>query len=239
MKKLALVWVGVWIITSVLPGAALAQQDECYQKGGIWDPDTGRCMISEGVRIDINYPVLMLRYPLAEQVIDEYLTGLRTNFLSAYNDPAKLPSVVNLWSLNVDFEVFWFSETIAGIKFRIDDYTGGAHGNTYFQTFTFDFRQERVLALEDLFRTGIDPYPTLYPLVRENLVAQLGADAEAAWIDQGTGLDPLNYQHFVITPDGLTFFFPPYQVIAYAWGPLTVTIPLAQIAGILAPPFTG
>jgi hypothetical protein len=43
----------------------------------------------------------------------------------------------------------------------------------------------------------------------------------------------------VITPDALTFFFPPYQVAAYAAGPQTVSIPLAQLGALLAPPFAG
>ena len=45
--------------------------------------------------------------------------------------------------------------------------------------------------------------------------------------------------NFAVTPDALIFYFAPYQVAAYAAGPQTVQIPLAQISGVLAPPFNG
>ena len=33
------------------------------------------------------------------------------------------------------------------------------------------------------------------------------------------------------------FFFPPYQLAAYAAGPQTISLPLSQIAGVLAPAY--
>ncbi|HVO71034.1 MAG TPA: RsiV family protein [Aggregatilineaceae bacterium] len=58
-------------------------------------------------------------------------------------------------------------------------------------------------------------------------------------IHQGTGENPDNYKSWTITPDGLTFYFDPYQVAAYVAGTQTVTIPLAQLSAILAAPFNG
>ncbi len=83
----------------------------------------------------------------------------------------------------------------------------------------------------------MDPLATIAPLVQASLAAQLGDMADAAWIEEGASPDPANYQDWLLTPEALTFIFEPYQVAAYAAGPQTVSIPLTEIAGLLAPQF--
>jgi hypothetical protein len=89
---------------------------------------------------------------------------------------------------------------VLSLKFTISDYTGGAHGNLYFQTYTFDLVQSRIFTLNDLFLPGIDPLATLAPIVQADLAAQMGEFADPTWIQEGT--DSLDeYVSFVITPD--------------------------------------
>jgi hypothetical protein len=219
-------------------GTGLAQDDKCFEKGGFWDPEQERCVVKSGIEIDIKYPLEIVTYPFVEQTVDEFLFSTRSRYVSDFVEYGMAAWSPGLWGLYIDYEIFQYSPDVLSLKFTISDYTGGAHGNLYFQTYTFDLVQSRILTLNELFLPGIDPLATLAPIVQADLAAQMGEFADPTWIQEGT--DSLDeYVSFVITLDSLVFFFPPYQVNAYAAGPQTVQIPLAQISAILAPPFNG
>ena len=219
-------------------GTAQAQAgDKCFQKGGAWDAATGRCTMHAGVEIDINYPLDLADGGLMESTIDAYLLDLRTGFLSDFGDYGLVDSAGQPWTLNVDDETFAFSPEVLSLKFTVATYTGGAHGNVVFKTFVFDLAENRVLALADLFQPGVDPLATIAPLVHDLALAQMSDMSDPNWIATGTAPLPENYQSFVLTSDALVFFFPPYQLAAYAAGPQTISLPLSQIAGVLAPAY--
>jgi hypothetical protein len=233
--------IAILVIAVIGAGTAAAQDgqsDQCFAKGGMFDTQQQKCVIKSGIEIDINYPLEVTAYPLVEQTANSFLTGIRSQYV---NDFASMGADVyspGPWGLYIDYEIAQFSPDVLSLKFTISDYTGGAHGNLYFQTYTFDLAQNRVLALSDLFQPGVDILGTLAPIVQQDLTAQIGDYTDAQWIQDGTNsLDA--YVSFAVTPDALVFYFPPYQVAAYAAGPQTVQIPLAQISGVLAPPFNG
>jgi hypothetical protein len=225
-------------------GAASAQDgqggqtDQCYAKGGQYDTAQQKCVIKSGIEIDINYPLEVAQYPFVEQTVDSFLTDIRSQYIGNFASTGADVYSPGPWGLYIDYEIVQFSPDVLSLKFTISDYTGGAHGNLYFQTYTFDLAQNRVLALSDLFQPGTDILGTLEPIVQQDLAAQLGEYADTQMIQAGTSsLD--GYASFAVTPDTLVFYFAPYDVAAYAAGPQTVEIPLAQISGILAPPFNG
>jgi hypothetical protein len=139
--------------------------------------------------------------------------------------------------LSIGYDEYRFSNDIISLLFTISDYTGGAHPNSYYRTFTFDLVEEHVLTLDDVFVNTADALSVISPLVQQNLLTQAGDMSDPTWIEQGTGFVPENYQNFAITPDELIFFFPPYQVAAYAAGPQEVHLPLEQIGSVLAAAF--
>ena len=65
-------------------------------------------------------------------------------------------------------------------------YTGGAHGNTGYSTWTYDSVSGTVYRLEDIFTSGKVPLQLLHSLVKEQLQRKL-PHADPAWIDEGTG----------------------------------------------------
>lgn len=222
---------------SGVPGAA-AQADPCQQKGGTWDAAQQKCTQAATVQIQIDYPLTLSQNPVAGPVIDQFLQKQRQDFFTPLADPMFYYSPGPL-TLTITYEEIPFSADITTLKFTIDTYLGGPHPNMLYQTFTFDLKGQRVLTLNDLFLPGSNPLTVIDPIVEQSLKTQLGDYADATMIQQGTGTDPANYQNFTITPDGLTFFFPPYQVAPYVAGPQTVTIPLASLSTILAAPFNG
>lgn len=232
-------WIWVMLLASGLLAAlpAAAQEDACYAKNGVWNPDEARCDMQSGVTVNLVYPLELVGTGIAEETVDNFLNETRTQFIQSYAPDWFLPAYANYWSLNITYDLFQFASDIQSVKLNLSDYTGGAHPNLNFQTFTFDLTQQKVLALEDIFQDGVNPWPLLAPLVQQNITEQLGDAADARWIQEGTGENPDNYRNFALTPDALVFFFPPYQVVAYAYGPVTVEIPLAAISGLLKPEF--
>lgn len=224
----------VLVVLSVL--SVQAQDDPCMATGGFWDAETGRCTIASGVMIDISYPPMEAEF--ATTIVHDFLNELQSAIVGMYAevyDPIweRFP-----WALTVTSETYEFSETITSVNFNVYQYTGGAHGNTFFATFIFDLENERVLGFDDLFLEGVNPLETLFPIVQASLEAQLADyDPDLQWIEDGTGLNPSNYLNVVVSEEALIFFFIPYQVGPYAFGPQQVSIPLSALNVILAPPF--
>jgi len=64
-----------------------------------------------------------------------------------------------------------------------------------------------------------------------------GPDAlsDRDWIARGAAPVAINFEDFALLHDSLHLEFPSYQVAAYAAGPQTVDIPLAQLASVMRP----
>jgi hypothetical protein len=233
--------VAALIISASLPRAA-AQEDDCLQKGGMWDTAQQKCLIDVGITIKIDYPLDLSKTAFIGQVVNQFLAEQRTAFLSPLTEERLYYSPGPL-TLQIDYDTSNFSDQIVNLKFTVYSFQGGAHGTTTTTTYTFDLGQQRVLSLSDLFVPGSDPLSEIGPLVEADLDARLTTDlahlSDADWIHQGTGENPDNYRSWTITPDGLTFYFDAVQVAAYVAGTQTVTIPLAQLSDILVPPFNG
>ncbi|MFA6414606.1 MAG: RsiV family protein [Candidatus Paceibacterota bacterium] len=109
--------------------------------------------------------------------------------------------------------------------------TLGAHGNTFFKTFTFDTTNGALLNLADLF-TGAY-LSTLSTLAREKLPAIIGEGADTAFIQGGTTPEDKNFANFFFDNQDIVFVFPPYAVAPYSSGPQTLYIPLSELTSIL------
>jgi hypothetical protein len=241
-QRLIISGVMVALIVAASVSGAVAQDDDCLQKGGMWDAAQQKCLINVAITVKIDYPLDLAKTAFIGQVVDQFLADQRTAFLSPLTEDRLYYSPGPL-TLQIDYDTSNFSDQIVNLKFTVYAFAGGAHGNTTTTTYTFDLGQQRVLSLSDLFVPGADPLSVIGPLVEADLNARLTADlahlSDANWIHQGTGENPDNYKSWTITPDSLTFYFDPIQVAAYVAGTQTVTIPLAQLSSILASPFNG
>lgn len=116
--------------------------------------------------------------------------------------------------------------------YTIDEYSGGAHGMTYFKTFVFDTTTGKKLSLADLFTPGTNYLSELSTAARAQLPRVIGPDADAQMIASGTTPDEKNFENFFIDNHNIVFLFPPYQVAAYAQGPVTLQIPTSALPGL-------
>lgn len=139
-------------------------------------------------------------------------------------------------TLEVHYMVSSSTRTISYI-YTTYEYTGGAHNNTFFTTFTFDRTTGAPLSLSDLFAPGTDYLGALSQIARATLPAQLGALANAQMLSAGTAPDAKNFSAFFIDNSTLDILFAPYAVAPYAAGPQTLQIPLANLTNVLKPEY--
>ncbi len=228
----------VLLLACVLVGMSVpvfAQEEPCLDLGGTFDGVTNVCTFPTGLTIEIDYPAEFDSYPAATMiVIDQFLLDRQTEIVAA---AAADPAPPGPYFLSIQTDIFSFDSYVRSVLFTISEYTGGAHPNLYYTTYTFDTRDGHFIDLEDLFMTGSDPLATIFPIVQADLVAQMGVDADLTWINGGTGTTFSNYASFVLTDTALIFYFPPYQVAPYAAGAFTVEVPFSSIRAIFRPPY--
>lgn len=226
------------LLVTALPAAAQDSEQDCFDKGGTWNTDEQRCVFYLALEIDIDYPLeLTTEYPFIEQAVDRFLGQERAAFLSPLLDPEFVYYSPGPMTLYVRYETEGFSEDFLSLNFTVYTYSGGAHGMTYFETMTFYLAKEIQISLFDVFLPDAAFLEVISPMAIAALTEQLGDMADAEWIANGAGPQLENYQNWMLTPDALVFIFEAYQVAAYAAGPQTVTIPLADLQDILGPEF--
>lgn len=118
--------------------------------------------------------------------------------------------------------------------FTVYEDTLGAHGNSFFKTFTFNTGNGAALPLSSLFFTGARYLDTLSLMSRSKLPDVIGKDAtNAQMLNAGTTPDDKNFENFFLDNQELVILFAPYQVAPYAAGPQTLRIPLSELSSIL------
>ena len=173
--------------------------------------------------------------------IDEEITMLIDFLITEAEIAGEELSVIGLESkggLYISQENFSSVDDVKSTFLKVSLNTGGAHPNTFFHTWTYHKDSGEILSFSSLFQQEHNPLWTIYPIVKESLLDQMGEGANEAMIDEGTGeSDFENYQSFVLDGEKLVFFFEPYRVAPYAVGPQQVEIPFEELQVIFQPPF--
>jgi hypothetical protein len=236
MRKLGSLLFLAILLMQVAPTYAQDGSAKCAERFGVWDEATERCVFSGGIQIKLDYPIEYADNPLIDNTVSEYYSAVYSEMLGFYSESGFGGIAFAPWALDIGYETFNASETIVSLKFNVYEFTGGAHGNSFFATFTFDTAKEKLLTLDDVFVADSDPWTVIGPMAEAQIKENLGADmADDTLISQGAGTNPANYGDFVLTEDSIIFYFEPYVVAAYAAGPQEVVIPYADIQDFLNP----
>ena len=195
--------------------------------------------------IDLVYPEtgVQSEQTAIEQALKQELDDYSQNVADA--DPSLMPSLGQGYklALSVEYKKFQGAGETNSYLFTLYEDTGGAHPNYYFKSFVFD-QSGAQLALGDLFTTigthteylnQIAAIAT--PAIESQIAQRLGTDATGAVFTDGLAPTNDNYSDWVLDGSSLKFFFPPYQVAAYAAGDFEVDIPLSKLAALLKPAF--
>lgn len=121
---------------------------------------------------------------------------------------------------------------LISLYFTTYEFTGGAHGNTFYTVMNYGIvnGKPRKLALKDIFLPGTDLIHTFDSIIVEDLRkknASLVVDGELKNIDKR------HLANWILTPSGITFLYEPYAVASYAEGVFMVKVPFEQLEGKL------
>lgn len=169
---------------------------------------------------------LLVKFPVygnsqLDSVISQFVAERITEFRQYAGDEAISENWKN--DMQISYQEYFSREGIVSIVFKIYQFTGGAHGNTFIQTLLFDSKQNRVLYLKDVLPR--EKFKLIQSFVREQLHQHLEA---TDFIDDGTELWS-DFSSFAHTNEGLVFWFSPYQVAPYVYGIQKVEVPWAVI----------
>ncbi len=129
------------------------------------------------------------------------------------------------------------------VTHRLDSYafTGGAHGGTFVETFTFnkDGNGQNPVLITDLFTDSKKALDLISKKstesIKNNPTYKDGLPTD--WFDEGIAPTIENYSAFEISDDSLIIIFQQYQIMAYVYGNIEVRIPLTDLAQYLKPEY--
>lgn len=170
------------------------------------------------------------------QAVDDFVQRQVDSFTTQVLDNQEFQTQSALFAearngLHLDYTATNTERGIVSIHFTLSNYlVGGAHPNNFSGILNYDLAQERILTLDELFLPGSDYLQTLSDESVQVLNATGFMDFPA-----GAAPDPLNYQMWNVTPQGILITFDPYQVAPYAAGPQQALVSYAALAGLIDP----
>lgn len=111
------------------------------------------------------------------------------------------------------------------------EYTGGAHGISLIHYLNLDLATKSIITFEELFLPNVKD--ELTELIKQQLMKDTETDSldkEGYWSKSITPTDNIR-----ITETGVCFVYNVYEIAPYVMGPTEVTVPFAQLKGLLNP----
>ena len=130
---------------------------------------------------------------------------------------------------NTNVNINYNRDKILSFTIQRYDYTGGAHGMTTDSCFNLLIDQERFLKQEDLFdESSLDKIAALIvnQIAKENKVEKPEKLEEIGYFNVSEIYPNGN---ILVSKEGVTWIYNPYDIAAYAIGSVVVTIPFADL----------
>lgn len=127
---------------------------------------------------------------------------------------------------------------IVSITLLSQEYTGGVHGNDLLTTLNYDLEQNEVITPSALFLDSKDSriVELLLGKLMEEFEVNTPEDLEYAGIFNYQVLEVTN--NFYFTDEGITFYYNPYELAAYALGPIQLSVSYSELAPFLSGTYT-
>ena len=118
------------------------------------------------------------------------------------------------------------------VKYETFAYTGGAHPNSSLSFYNFDRKTGQALTLADMVSDTTALLQVVEKAFRkqQDLSPQNNLEEQGYFLRDGRFFLPGNVG---MSSKGMVFYYNPYEIAAYAIGPIQVTIPYEQLNGIL------
>jgi len=206
-----------------------AGQSACADLGGAVGPD-GICTVHAA------NPTYTLNFSFPNDYPDQaaltgYLTQARDGFINVADNPDAYNLPYELDAKGAGYSSGSPTGGTQSVVFTMWQTVGGAHPQTYYQSFNWDVDKRAPIKFDTLFKPGTKPLDLIYPAVEQDLQKQQGV---IDGISPSVGLDPSKYQNFALTDDAVLFFFSQGELFAEAAGPVQASVPRSTLAPLLA-----
>jgi len=206
-----------------------AGQSACADLGGAVGPD-GICTVHAA------NPTYTLNFSFPNDYPDQaaltgYLTQARDGFINVADNPDAYNLPYELDAKGAGYSSGSPTGGTQSVVFTMWQNVGGAHPQTYYQSFNWDVDKRAPIKFDTLFKPGTKPLDVIYPAVEQDLQKQQGV---IDGIPPSVGLDPSKYQNFALTDDAVLFFFSQGELFAEAAGPVQASVPRSTLAPLLA-----
>lgn len=230
-------------------------------------PNQGQAQIIYQVKKESNeayqlqYPVitnLESNHPLSQavnQTLQQDLGTFKTEALTFFDDSeAGLAAGTAIpWDYNIEWLGGHYNRLLWSIALQVYTYRGGAHGESFTQTFNYAPRENKLLNIADFFTDSTYQTPLFESLKNKLIDAktkrwQSSGQAKAYNPTLDENLKTLTFSDeltnaWVISKQnnelGFLFFFAPYEVGAYAEGSYEVFVPASIFKDFLKEEFKG
>lgn len=211
-------------------GVAVAgAQSGCTALGGAVGAD-GTCRVHADTpryTFDLSFPD---DYP-DQAPVTAYLTQTRDGFVNVSEMPGSYNLPYQLDAKGVGYRSGPPTAGTRSVVFTVWQNVGGAHPQTFYQSFNWDVAKRAPITFDQLFKPGSAPLEVIYPEVNRYLQKQFALTDP---IPPADGLDPAKYQNFALTDDAVIFFFSQGELFPEAAGAVEVPVPRAALAAVLA-----
>jgi hypothetical protein len=153
------------------------------------------------------------------------------------SEAADLPSETQKSTLDAGYEFRYATDDLISLSFDEGMYErGAAHGNSVTEVLNYDVKNNKKLALGDLFVEKSTYLTVISNYCMTELKERAKKEDSAIMPDlirSGAGPRADNYRAWAITRKGLWITFDPYVVAAYAAGPQYVLVPYSVLKDII------
>ena len=148
-----------------------------------------------------------------------------------------LPTETLNSTLDMRYEVRYATDNLISVEFTEGSYSrGAAHGNSLTTVLNYDVKNNRKLALSDLF-SAKNYLSVIASYCTKDLKDRAKNDSDSMiseeMMQSGASPHADNYRAVAITKKGLWVTFDPYQVAPYAAGPQYVLVPYSALKEII------
>ena len=187
-------------------------------------------------KIEINYPFVsglddfnQRAKSLIDNELEEFKKiSLENDAAVKEIDPESYAEYPREYAFVIGYESGMIDENTISIVFNIYSFTGGAHGASYYIPLNYDIKNKREIKLADVFKEQADYVQKISDYCIPNLKQQIAERTEgeySGWVEDGAGSREENFLVFMIKENSIVFYFPQYQVAAYAIGDFKVEMP--------------
>lgn len=144
-------------------------------------------------------------------------------------DPEGYAEYQRKYNLNINYDQGYFNENIVSVVFNINNFTGGAHGASYFIPLNYNLNKNQEIKISDLFvgeENYLDRVSNYCIADLTKQITELTGSTDGLWIETGASSDKENFSTFLLKKDEIIFYFPQYQVAPYALGSFKVIMPI-------------